>query len=79
MKTVSLTEAKARLRELLRLVEKGHVVTIARRNLPIAEIRPVAPRAARPRPFGLCRGDFRVPDDFNAPLPPEIVRPFDGG
>lgn len=25
------------------------------------------------RPFGLCKGDFVVPDDFNEPLPDEIL------
>jgi hypothetical protein len=24
------------------------------------------------RPFGLCKGEFRVPDDFDAPLPEDI-------
>ena len=25
--------------------------------------------AGEPRPFGLCAGEFVVPDDFDAPLP----------
>jgi len=25
------------------------------------------------RPFGLCKGEFRVPDDFDAPLPENII------
>lgn len=25
------------------------------------------------RPFGLCKGEFTVPDDFNKPLPDEIL------
>jgi hypothetical protein len=28
------------------------------------------------RPFGLCAGEFTVPDDFNAPLPDEILSTF---
>lgn len=28
-----------------------------------------APRAWLPRPYGLCAGEFQVPDDFDAPLP----------
>ena len=31
-----------------------------------------------PRPFGLAKGEFSAPDDFNAPLPDEIVRAFEG-
>ena len=30
------------------------------------------------RPFGLCMGEFVVPDDFDAPLPPEILGLFEG-
>ena len=30
------------------------------------------------RPFGLCAGEFRVPDDFDAPLPEEIIEQFEG-
>ena len=30
------------------------------------------------RPFGLCQGQFVVPADFDAPLPDEILREFEG-
>lgn len=30
------------------------------------------------RPFGLCKGEFRVPDDFDAPLPEYILKEFEG-
>ena len=30
------------------------------------------------RPFGLCKGEFRVPDDFDAPLPEYIIKEFEG-
>lgn len=30
------------------------------------------------RPFGLCAGEFTVPDDFDAPLLKEIVNAFEG-
>ncbi|WP_342782255.1 hypothetical protein [Thiohalocapsa marina] len=29
------------------------------------------------RPIGLCKGEFTVPDDFDAPLPEEILRDFE--
>ena len=31
-----------------------------------------------PRPFGLCKGEFLVPDDFDAPLPEYIIKEFEG-
>jgi len=30
------------------------------------------------RPFGLCAGDFVVPDDFDAPLPEDKLNAFEG-
>jgi hypothetical protein len=32
----------------------------------------------RPRPFGLCVGEFTVPEDFNEPLTEEILSSFEG-
>ncbi len=31
------------------------------------------------RPFGLCAGEFTVPDDFDHPLPEHIIKEFEGG
>jgi hypothetical protein len=30
------------------------------------------------RPFGLCAGEFTVPDDFDEPLPDSILSDFEG-
>jgi len=32
----------------------------------------------RLRPFGLCAGEFTVPDDFDEPLPENIIQEFEG-
>ena len=31
-----------------------------------------------PRPYGLCAGQFSVPEDFDEPLPDEILNDFEG-
>jgi hypothetical protein len=33
---------------------------------------------SHPRPFGLAGGEFTVPDEFNAPLPEDVLRAFEG-
>ncbi len=39
----------------------------------------VAPEStALPRPAGLAKGQFVVPEDFNAPLPADVVKSFEG-
>ena len=30
------------------------------------------------RPIGLAKGQFIVPDDFNAPLPEDVLQTFEG-
>ena len=42
------------------------------------ETRPAISSGKQLRPFGLCTGEFIVPDDFDAPLPEEILNAFEG-
>jgi hypothetical protein len=37
-----------------------------------------SPLLGQPRPFGLAKGQFRVPDDFNDPLPDDVLKTFEG-
>jgi antitoxin (DNA-binding transcriptional repressor) of toxin-antitoxin stability system len=61
----------------LRQVEEGETLIIFRADQPIAELRPIV-TTKQPRPFGLCTGEFTVPDDFDAPLPEDILNAFEG-
>jgi prevent-host-death family protein len=74
--TVGVHEAKTHLSRLLRRVSAGEEIVIARGGEPIARLVPVAPR--RQRLLGQDKGRFEVPDDFDAPLPPEIIEAFEG-
>jgi antitoxin (DNA-binding transcriptional repressor) of toxin-antitoxin stability system len=78
MKKVSIAEAKAQLSSLLDEVEHGGPVTITRHNVPIAEIRAVPRPDGSPRPWGMAKGTFEVPADFDAPLPDEVLDGFEG-
>ena len=78
MKKVNIADAKAHLSEYLKLVERGETVVLARRNQPIAEIKPVRRRIVRPRPAALCVGDFEVPASFDEPLPESVLAEFEG-
>ena len=72
---VNVAEAKARLSTYLNRVERGETVVLCRRNVPIAEIRPLPRLPRRERPVGIDRG-MRVPDSFFEPLPDEILRAY---
>jgi antitoxin (DNA-binding transcriptional repressor) of toxin-antitoxin stability system len=79
MLIVNVSEAKAQLTRLIKQAEAGEKVFISRRNEPIVELRLVITNKTHPKPqFGLCAGEFRVPDDFDEPLPDDILRTFQG-
>lgn len=78
MLTISADEMQKDWPDYLKLVQAGETLLITQANEPIAEVKPVAARAPQPRPSGLYVGEFRVPDDFDAPLPAEILDDFEG-
>ena len=63
--------------QYLRRVEAGETIVIIRQDKVIAELRPIATNNQL-RPFGLCAGEFAVPDDFDDPLPEDMLRAFEG-
>lgn len=78
MMTITIDEIQRDLLGYLHRVEAGETLIILDDNRPVAEIKPVAPAEAGLRPFALCAGEFRVPDDFDAPLPEEVLSLFEG-
>ncbi|WP_322745547.1 type II toxin-antitoxin system Phd/YefM family antitoxin [Plectonema radiosum] len=62
----------------LRQVEAGETFVIIQAEKAIAELRPISSSGKQLRAFGLCSGEFTVPNDFDAPLPEEILNAFEG-
>jgi antitoxin (DNA-binding transcriptional repressor) of toxin-antitoxin stability system len=56
----------------LSLVQAGETVVVCVNDQAIAEIKPIDVGQPSLRPVGLCAGEFVVPDDFDAPLPPDM-------
>ena len=78
MVRVSVEDIQQDFAAYLQRVEGGETVIIERAGEPVAEVTPVVPPGGALRPFGLCAGEFRVPDDFDAPLPEDILKAFEG-
>ena len=80
MVTISADEMQKDLASYLRLVKSGETLVITQADEVVAEVKPVrvAAVAQEPRPYGLCAGEFVVPDDFDAPLPDDILDAFEG-
>lgn len=76
---LNVHEAKTHLsRYLARLTEEGEKIVLCKRNVPIAEIRPLKPARSERRPIGLAKGLFEVPAEFFEPLPEEMLDAFEG-
>ena len=75
MTTVNVHEAKTQLSKLIEAVEAGEEIIIARAGKPVARLMPL--EAAKPRRrLGLLAGRLSVPDDFDAPLPDDVLASF---
>jgi len=74
-KSVGVHEAKTHLSRLLEDVAAGEEVVITRRGEAVASL--VAAPGSSVRRFGIDRGRFVVPDDFDEPLPDEILSAFE--
>ena len=78
MVQVSIEDIQRDLSTYLQRVEAGETLLIVRAGKPVAEVKPVIAGSETLRPFGLCAGEFTVPDDFDAPLPEDILNAFEG-
>ncbi|KJH73578.1 type II toxin-antitoxin system Phd/YefM family antitoxin [Aliterella atlantica] len=78
MEAVNIHQAKTNLSRLLSRVENGEEIVISNRGIPIAKLIPFRTSSNRRASLGQDRGKFVVPDDFNAPLPDEILAAFEG-
>ena len=76
--TVNIFEAKTNLSKLIQIVENGEEVVIARAGKPVARLTQLEP-VKKPIRFGLMKGQIWIADDFDAPLPDEILADFEDG
>ena len=77
MKRVNLADAKARFSHYVESVESGETIILCRRNVPVAELRPLKAARREPRRTGIDRG-MELPGSFFEPLPDELLEAFEG-
>jgi prevent-host-death family protein len=75
MTEVNIHQAKTHLSRLLERVAAGEEVVIARAGKPVAKLVPVARASAR-RVAGRDRSRGWIADDFDAPLPRDVLALF---
>ena len=73
----TLQEVEQGAAEYLHRVIDGETVVVYQGDRAVAEIRPLTETETL-RPAGLAEGEFVVPDDFDDPLPDELLDAFEG-
>ena len=72
MKQINVDDIRRDPNGFLDQIEKGERVIIIKEQHPIAIVNPTS------RPFVLAAGEFTVPDDFDGPLPDDVLAEFEG-
>jgi len=77
MSAINIYEAKTQLSKLVDKAASGKDVIIARGGKPVARLTAIEP-AKKPIRYGLLKGKVKISPDFDAPLPEEVIRAFEG-
>jgi prevent-host-death family protein len=75
--TVNIHEAKTHFSELVNAATEGREIFIAKAGKPVAKL--VSIKANKPNVrFGVMKGKMVLSDDFDAPLPDDVIDLFEG-
>jgi prevent-host-death family protein len=77
MKTIPIHKAKSTLSQLIKLAAEGETIYIGSYGKPQAVLTSVACMKPKKR-IGILKGRLIIPEDFDAPLPDEILAAFEG-
>lgn len=77
MQTINIHDAKTQFSKLIEAVAQGEQVVIARAGKPVARLMSIDTKKSVRRP-GALKGKISITDDFNAPLPSELIAAFEG-
>ena len=76
MISVNVHEAKTHLSRLLERVAAGEEILISKAGKPMAKLTPLSKPQANRVP-GLDKGMIQIPEDFDAPLPDDVLELFE--
>lgn len=77
MQIFNIHDAKTQFSRLVDAAANGEEIIIARAGKPAARLVPLAD-AKPPVRIGLLEGKIRISDDFDAPLPEDLLSAFEG-
>jgi len=75
---LNIHNAKTHLSRYISRLVRGASILLCKRNVPIAEIRPIKPSRKAKRPLGLAKNKVEIPPEFFEPLPVDVLNSFYG-
>lgn len=77
MNTVNIYDAKTHLSKLIDQAAGGDDILIARSGKPVARLTSLTTLRRHVR-FGVLKGEIRISEDFDEPLPDDVIKSFEG-
>ncbi len=75
-KTVNIHAAKTQLSKLVEEAAAGDEIVIAKAGKPVARLTALEKKNNIASTLGMLKGKIWISDDFDAPLPDEILKSF---
>jgi prevent-host-death family protein len=72
----NIYDAKTKFSELVQKAAEGEEIIICKAGKPVARLMPLPQERKEPRKGGFWKGKVWIADDFDAPLPPEVLESF---
>lgn len=79
MKQFNVAEAKARFSELVDAAAQGDGSIIAKAGTPVAMLVPLDREKRAPIKYGTLKGKIWIADNFDDPLPDDVLDEFERG
>jgi prevent-host-death family protein len=79
MKQLNLAEAKARFSELVDAAARGDGTIIAKSGTPVAMLVPLDREKRAPIKFGTLKCKIWIAENFDDPLPDDVLEEFEKG
>jgi len=76
---IPMHQAKSTLSQLVQRAAAGETVLIGPNGHALVKLTRLDAPATPKRRLGFLKGKLKVPDDFDAPLPDEVLAEFEGG
>lgn len=77
MHIVNIHEAKTQFSKLVESAMNGEETIIAKSGKPVAKLVPIFLEKPKRR-LGVLKGKIKIADDFDTPLPEDILSSFEG-